>query len=1102
MSSGGAEIRAFLICDVRGYTRFTVENGDEAAAQLAATFAGLVGGAVAQFGGDVLELRGDEALVVFTSARQAVRAAVELQRRCAAHNGSDLSRPLRVGAGIDAGEAVSVLGGYRGQALNLAARLCSLAGPEEVLASDSLIHLAGRLDGIRYQPRGSVQLKGFAEPVDVVAVEGVTEAAPASAASAAAEAERLPIGAYLGSLPAGPLVGRDREWARLLTVLDGVGEGSGRTALLAGEPGAGKTRLAQESALALRDRGFLIAAGSCLETRQAVPYFPFLDVLPRLAAAHSRLGLGNTGAWPYLDRLLSGGGTGLDVEQAEEERVRRDVGAFIAALSRVAPVAILLDDLHWADASTLELVHHLARQLRVERVFILATYRDVEVRHDQALELVIRALRRDELSEVIPVRRLDPAGTAALVAASFGSESVSTEFSELIHGQTEGNPFFVQQVLRALVERGDVYREGDGWGRRELDTIEIPESIRSAVGERVARLPEASRTLLPAAAILGQRFEFEDLQAVSGLGENDLEAALDAAVTSGLVRSGPDDTYVFEHALAQQTLLSELPARRRRKLHGLAGAAIAPRAERDPGRAAEVAFHLLEADEPLEAARWSLVAGRHAEQLVALAEAEDQFAKAAALAEEAGDARLHGEALTRLGTVLGRRGSSEAAVATLERAQAALGAAGDTDAQAFALAEMAKNLMVSRRGGEIGERLEPFLAGAGSKLSQAARAALLTSLARGAQSVGQTERILAFAAEAVAAAEAAANTTLRIEAMTRLAFAVQFSEGAEPSAAIMREAIELIDETVSLDVRAVLHNNYAWACFTLGDFTENAVHRRIGAELSDRYANPASRAFGHAMVAQAEYYLGNLREALAIGRLAVSLLADAGPSWHGHYATGQLGATLVALDELEEGERLLRESLAGAQTGHDPQLTSWMTMVLAFLLADTGRAEEAAELCRQQIDPANSWAARGLSGLAYCKLCLGSIDEARRHAQAAVDRFRAIQNLAELAEPLVILGMAEAAAGAAPEARAALEEAIELAAGMPHPQVGAWARLELGRLLDSAGDQAGSEACFEEASELIDRHGLAHLKRRAPERMRLAFDTLCAGQPEATGPNA
>jgi class 3 adenylate cyclase len=164
------EIRTFLIADVRGYTLFTQERGDEAAAKLAAKFASIARETVEPRGGSVVELRGDEALVVFSSPREALRAAMDLQTRFARETVADPTLPLPVGIGLDAGEAVAFEGGYRGGALNLAARLCGQAGPGEVLASPEVVHLARKVEGLAYVDRGSVRLKGLADSVRMIRV--------------------------------------------------------------------------------------------------------------------------------------------------------------------------------------------------------------------------------------------------------------------------------------------------------------------------------------------------------------------------------------------------------------------------------------------------------------------------------------------------------------------------------------------------------------------------------------------------------------------------------------------------------------------------------------------------------------------------------------------------------------------------------------------------------------------------------------------------------------------------------------------------------------------------------------------------------------------
>jgi adenylate cyclase len=170
-SIAGADIRTFLFADMRGYTRFTHEHGDDAASALAGRFADLVKGTVPAFEGELLELRGDEALCVFRSARQALRASVELQRRLRATTDDEAAFPIGVGMGLDAGEAVPTHGGYRGASLNLAARLCALAKPGEILASETVIGLASRVDGMRFLEGRSAQLKGMTRPVRYVVVE-------------------------------------------------------------------------------------------------------------------------------------------------------------------------------------------------------------------------------------------------------------------------------------------------------------------------------------------------------------------------------------------------------------------------------------------------------------------------------------------------------------------------------------------------------------------------------------------------------------------------------------------------------------------------------------------------------------------------------------------------------------------------------------------------------------------------------------------------------------------------------------------------------------------------------------------------------------------
>jgi class 3 adenylate cyclase len=194
-------IRTFLIADVRGYTSFTQAHGDAAASRLAHRFADIVRGAIGSSSGELIELRGDEALCVFSSAREALSGAVELQRRCRAHVEGEPALPLGVGIGLDAGEAVPTEGGYRGGALNVAARLCALARPGEILASETVASLTGRHEGTSYSPRRPVRVKGLEQPLrhgEVIPEVPLAPLLPPSKVGASRMRRRWALAAALG----------------------------------------------------------------------------------------------------------------------------------------------------------------------------------------------------------------------------------------------------------------------------------------------------------------------------------------------------------------------------------------------------------------------------------------------------------------------------------------------------------------------------------------------------------------------------------------------------------------------------------------------------------------------------------------------------------------------------------------------------------------------------------------------------------------------------------------------------------------------------------------------------------------------------------------
>ena len=261
-SAGGSAIRTFLIADVRGYTAFTQQHGDEAAGQLAARFAEIAQEGVEACGGELVELRGDEALAVFLSARDALRAATELAEAFSEATEDVPALPLGVGFGLDAGEAVPVAGGYRGGALNLAARLCSRAHAGEVLASEGVIHLARAIDGLSFEPTGPFELKGISEPVRAARVTA-THAGTTTASRSADRRMENEVPPELDLVS--PFVGRKDELRWLRWGWRRARHGHGRALFLVGAPGMGRTRLAAELAREAGLDGAIVTYISCGE---------------------------------------------------------------------------------------------------------------------------------------------------------------------------------------------------------------------------------------------------------------------------------------------------------------------------------------------------------------------------------------------------------------------------------------------------------------------------------------------------------------------------------------------------------------------------------------------------------------------------------------------------------------------------------------------------------------------------------------------------------------------------------------------------------------------------------------------------------------------
>ena len=444
----------------------------------------------------------------------------------------------------------------------------------------------------------------------------------------------------------GLFVGRELEIADLKSAFEEALAASGRLVTLAGEPGIGKTRTAQEIAAYAEMRGAQVLWGRCYEGQGAPPYWPWVQVIrsyvdgtppDRLRSAMGSVASDIAEVVPEVREALPdlGASPVLEPEQARF-RLFDSVARFLRGAAEDQPLVLVLDSLDFADRASLLLLEFLAREMTDARLFVLGTYRDTDVSGGHPLSATLGEIAREPLFRQIRLGRLRREDVERFVVAAAHTKP-SHELVEAVYDQTEGNPFFMTEAVRLLTQEGVL---ASGASTSSGLSIRIPESVRLAIHSRLGRLSPECRHALTVASVIGREFGLDQLGClIDEPRRGRLVQAVEEARSARMIEEIPNlaGRYQFAHVLIQETLAGELPAIRRVELHAKIGEALEKLYGSDvEAHASELAHHFTEASSVVgkdKLVRHSAMAGEWALSTYAWEEALDHFQRALAAKE-------------------------------------------------------------------------------------------------------------------------------------------------------------------------------------------------------------------------------------------------------------------------------------------------------------------------------------------------------------------------------------------------------------------------------------------------------------------------------------
>ena len=811
--------------------------------------------------------------------------------------------------------------------------------------------------------------------------------------------EARPVPEYL----AAPLIGRTAECAQIEQALEEARQGFGRLVLVHGEVGVGKTRLVQEVIDHADDICLLV--GHAYEADGIAPYQPLVEALrcalPLLDALDPPL----APIWlrelarllPELEvRLPPGAMTGLavDAEQARS-RLFEGVARLLARLAERQPVVLVVDDLHWADEATLEMLNYLARTVARQRVLLIGTYRTEEA--GPALHRLIRDLRRAELVTQVQVRRLNLEEVTLMIRRMAGMEEGAERFSRRIFERTAGNPFYILEVLRSLFEQGVLRREARGWATAWEDfasdyrTLPLPTSVREVVEARLERLDPHARAMLETAAVIRQPFSFRIVQQASNLPETEALDAFDALLRASLIHEVASDLegsiYDFTHPLIREVAYQNLSGARRQHLHMRVGRALEAAGPVE-GVVDRLAYHFAQGGARDKALRYAIAAGHRAREVHAAEAAIEHYQRALTLRP---DPTQEAEIQAGLGDVYTLCGRHAEAIAAYN---AALALSDDPQHMADLHRRIGR---VYERSGDYEAALRHFHAGK-AVLADVGPSPMSARLDDGIALIhirqGQPEEAAALCQQALTELENLADVDTRLEEawLTNTLGSAYLARG-EYEAALenFQRSLQLRRVLGDTQGLATLHNNIGVVHYYRGDY--QAAH---------------------------DYYLRSLRAKEEIGDMYGLAISHT-----------NLGLTSFRLGALDEARRHLRRALELCREIGAEGLLPEAYRILAQLHLAVGDVDGAERYATSALEKAQALGSDSFVGVALRVMgevlaARGDRKGAQQHFEASLRTFEELKEAHELAKTAYAYGQVLADWGHVQEARRQLTQAAEI----------------------------------------------------------------------------